>query len=433
MPGANAAPSFGEANRTWARIALLSFGGPAAQIALMHRVLVDEEGWIDEQRFLHALNFCTLLPGPEAQQLATYIGWLLHGIRGGLVAGLLFILPGIIAIMGLSWLYVLTGNVGAVAGLLFGLKAAVLAIVVHALQRIAARAFKSNWQRVLALAAFILLYFLAAPFPLVVLGAGLIGWWMSRGMPAASVVPTARVGWRQTLDAALPWAAIWLIPVGALIFFLGPDNVFSQIATFFSTAAMVTFGGAYAVLAYVGQQAVGHFGWLKPGEMLDGLGLAETTPGPLIMVLQFVGFLAAYRDPGMLNPLLAGTIGGLIATFVTFAPCFLWIFAGAPHVERLRGNPRLSGALAGITAATVGVIASLALWFAVHAVFTRAVRIDQGPLNFDWPILASVNPWAALLALAAAVAIFRFKLGIATTIFVSAAVGVVLHYAGLVA
>ena len=208
----------------------------------------------------------------------------------------------------MSWLYVLTGNVGAVAGMLFGLKAAVLAIVLHALQRIAARAFKSNWQRALALAAFVLLFFLAAPFPLVVLGAGLIGWWMSRGSPAVTALrQPRRVGWLQTLNTALPWLAIWLIPVGALVFFLGPDNVFSQIATFFSTAAMVTFGGAYAVLAYVGQQAVEHYGWLKPGEMLDGLGLAETTPGPLIMVLQFVGFLAAYRDPGMLNPLLAGT------------------------------------------------------------------------------------------------------------------------------
>jgi chromate transporter len=427
------APSFADANRTWARIALLSFGGPAAQIALMHRVLVDEKGWIDEERFLHALNFCTLLPGPEAQQLATYIGWLFHGVRGGLVAGLLFIIPGIVAIMGLSWLYVLTGNVGAVAGLLFGLKAAVLAIVLHALQRLAGRAFKTNGQRALAFAAFILLFFLAAPFPLVVLGAGLIGWWVSRGTPAAPITPTERVGWQQTLMGALPWLAIWLIPVGALLLFLGPDNVFSQIATFFSTAAMVTFGGAYAVLAYVGQQAVEHYGWLKPGEMLDGLGFAETTPGPLIMVLQFVGFLAAYRDPGMLNPLFAGTMGGLIATFVTFAPCFLWIFAGAPHVERLRGDARLSGALAGITAAVVGVIASLALWFAVHALFARAIQVDQGPLDFDWPVLASINPWAAMLAAVAAVAIFRFKVGIALTILGAAAIGVLLHFAGLVA
>ena len=429
----DAAPSFAEANRTWARIALLSFGGPAAQIALMHRVLVDEKGWIDEQRFLHALNFCTLLPGPEAQQLATYIGCLFHGVRGGLVAGLLFILPGIVAIMALSWLYVLTGNVGAVAGMLFGLKAAVLAIVLHALQRIAARAFKSKWQRVLALAAFMLLFFVAAPLPLVVLGAGLVGWWMTRGVRADSVTLSAQVGWKRTLNLALPWFTIWLIPVCGLVFVLGPDHVFSQIATFFSTAAMVTFGGAYAVLAYVGQQAVEHYGWLKPGEMLDGLGLAETTPGPLIMVLQFVGFLAAYRDPGMLNPLVAGTIGGLIATFVTFAPCFLWIFAGAPHVERLRGNVRLSGALAGITAAVVGVIASLALWFAVHALFARVSRVDQGPFDFDWPVLASINPWAALLAVAAAVAIFRFKLGIAPTILAAAAAGFALSAAELVA
>ena len=425
--------SLGEAFQSWLRVASLSFGGPAGQIAVMHRILVEEKRWVSEERFLHALNYCMLLPGPEAQQLATYIGWLLHGVRGGLVAGLLFILPGIVAIMGLSWLYVLTGNVGAVAGMLFGLKAAVLAIVLHALQRIAARAFKTNWQRALAVAAFVLLFFLAAPFPLVVLGAGLVGWWMSRRVPAGDFAPTARVGWMQTLASALPWLAAWLIPVGGLLFFLGPDNVFSQIATFFSTAAMVTFGGAYAVLAYVGQQAVEHYGWLKPGEMLDGLGLAETTPGPLIMVLQFVGFLAAYRDPGMLHPLLSGTIGGLIATFVTFAPCFLWIFAGAPHVERLRGNPRLSGALAGITAAVVGVIASLALWFAVHALFARSVRIDQGPLDFDWPILATINPWAALLALSAAVAIFRFRLGIAPTILAAAAAGFALSAAGLVA
>ncbi len=430
MTSAGPRVTFAEANRTWARIALLSFGGPAAQIALMHRVLVDEKGWIDEQRFLHALNFCTLLPGPEAQQLATYIGWLLHGVRGGLVAGLLFILPGAVAIMGLSWLYVLTGNVGVVAGMLFGLKAAVLAIVLHALHRIAARAFTTHWQRALALAAFVLLFFVAAPFPLVVLGAGLIGWWMSRGVPAVTFIPTDRVGWRRTLGAALPWLALWLIPVGALNLLLGQGHVLSQIATFFSSTAMVTFGGAYAVLAYVGQQAVEHFGWLRPGEMLDGLGLAETTPGPLIMVLQFVGFLAAYRAPGALDPLLAGTIGGLIATFVTFAPCFLWIFAGAPHVERLRGNARLSGALAGITAAVVGVIASLALWFAVHTLFARVTRFDQGPLAFDWPILATVNPWGALLAAAAAVAIFRFRIGIAPTILAAAAAGVVLSVTG---
>ncbi|MDQ3077383.1 MAG: chromate efflux transporter [Pseudomonadota bacterium] len=425
------APGFGEATRTWARIALLSFGGPAAQIALMHRVLVEEKGWIDEQRFLHALNFCTLLPGPEAQQLATYVGWLFHGVRGGIVAGMLFILPGVVTIMALSWLYVLTGNVGIVAGLLFGLKAAVLAIVLHALGRIARRALVARWQRVLGLAAFLLLFFLSAPFPLVVFGAGLVGWWKVRTVARPAKAPAYRIGWGQSVRLAAPWLASWLLPVAALLLLLGPGHVLSQIATFFSGAAMVTFGGAYAVLAYVGQQAVENYHWLTAREMLDGLGLAETTPGPLIMVLQFVGFLAAYRDPGMLDPLLAGTIGGLAATFVTFAPCFLWIFAGAPHIEQLRDRPGLTGALSGVLAAVVGVIASLALWFAVHALFRSTLRIDWAPFAFDVPVIPSIDPWAAMLAFAAALAIFRFKLGIGATIAGAAAAGMLLTALGV--
>ena len=427
------APPLAEATRIWVRIALLSFGGPAGQIALMHRVLVDEKQWVEEDQFLHALNFCTLLPGPEAQQLATYIGWLMHGIRGGLVAGLLFILPGVLAIMALSWLYVLTGHVAVVAGITFGLKAAVLAIVLHALHRIAGRALKTRSQRMLALSAFLLLFFLGAPFPLVVLLAGIFGWWTAPPGTNPAVQGSPGPSWRQSLGAIVTWSAVWLLPLLALLALLGPDHVFSRIATFFSGAAMVTFGGAYAVLAFVGQQAVEHYRWISPGEMLDGLGFAETTPGPLIMVVQFVGFLAAYRNSGILDPLVAGTLGGLIATFVTFAPCFLWIFAGAPHVERLRGNARLSGALQGITAAVVGVIGSLSLWFAVHTLFAATLRLDRGPVAFDLPILSSLILAALCLALASTIAIFRFRIGVVPVILASAAAGAALSAAGLTA
>lgn len=410
------------------RVATLSFGGPAAQIAMMHRVIVEEKGWVDEERFLHALNFCTLLPGPEAQQLAVYLGWLLHGVRGGLVAGLLFIAPGVIAIMGLSWLYVLYGNVGWVGGLLFGLKAAVLAIVAHAVHRLASRALKQRWQYWTAVCAFVLIAFTVVPFPIIVIAAGVIGWRTQPGhisAPADSASPVPPSLTRR----AMPWLVGWLAPVAMLFVVLGPDNVMTQIAGFFSAAAVVTFGGAYTVLTFVAQQAVEHFHWLGAREMLDGLGLAETTPGPLIMVLQFVGFLAAYRHPGVLDPLVAGTIGGLLATFVTFAPCFLWIFAGAPYVERLRGNARVSGALAGITAAAVGVIASLAFWFAIHALFARSNLVSSGPLRFNVPEVTTISPAATLLALAAAVAIFRFKLGVVPTILVTAAAGIVLRLA----
>jgi chromate transporter len=425
-----AKPTLREASGAWTRIALLSFGGPAAQIAMMHRVIVEEEKWVEEEQFLHALNFCTLLPGPEAQQLATYIGWLLHGVRGGLVAGLLFIAPGIASIMVLSWLYVLYGNLGWVEGLLFGLKAAVLAIVVHAVHRLAHRALKARWQYWVTASAFLVIAFTLIPFPLVVLGAGLAGWLIGRNhIAVASVTPV--VTGQSFVARAAPWLLIWLIPVALLLAALGPHHVFTQIAWFFSGAAIVTFGGAYTVLAFVAQQAVDHFHWLSAQEMLDGLGLAETTPGPLIMVLQFVGFLAAFRNPGMLNPLLAGTLGGLLATFVTFAPCFLWIMAGAPYVERLRSNARLSGALAGVTAAAVGVIASLALWFGVHTLFGHTERYVAGLLRVDVPQLATLNLPALLLAAAAAVAIFRFKVGVVPTILGAAGVGIVLRLAGL--
>ena len=447
--------SFAEAARVWARIALLSFGGPAGQIAVMHRILVEEKRWISEGRFLHALNYCMLLPGPEAQQLATYVGWLMHRTAGGLLAGGLFILPGVISIMALSYVYAAFGKLGIVAALFFGLKAAVLAIVLDAVVRIGKRALQNGVMVALAATAFVGIFFFAVPFPIIVFGAALIGFVGGRlGWPAFTVqgghgpakaesglidsllgdeLPEhARPTIYQSLRVAAVWLALWLIPVFALFLILGPGHVYSEIATFFSKMAMVTFGGAYAVLAYVAQEAVEHYRWLQPGEMLDGLGMAETTPGPLIMVLQFVGFMAAFRDPGALSPLLAGTLGGLLATWVTFAPCFLWIFLGAPFIERLRGNKALSAALSTITAAVVGVILNLALWFAIHTMF-REVRAIRGfGFDFDMPVLASVNLPALILAAAAALAIFRFKVGTFTVLAACALAGIALYVTGAI-
>ena len=381
----------------WLRVAMLSFGGPAGQIAVMHRILVEEQRWVSESRFLHALNFCMLLPGPEAQQLATYIGWLMHRTWGGIMAGGLFILPGMIAIMGLSHVYAAYGNVGLVAALFFGLKAAVLAIVLHAIVRIGRRALSNRVM--VAIAAAVLHRHLRARRAVPGDRAGGRGHRLRRrpGGSAAFRPQPATAGDHQNaadgdalLGEDLPaharppvaralaigavWLLLWLVPVAAILLTLGADSVYAKIAVFFSKMAMVTFGGAYAVLAYVAQQAVDGYGWLAPGEMLDGLGMAETTPGPLIMVVQFVGFMAAYRDPGSLAPALAGTLGGLLTTWVTFTPCFLWIFLGAPFVETLRGNRALSGALSMITAAVVGVILNLALWFAIHTMFRRRSR-----------------------------------------------------------
>lgn len=444
--------SFGAAARVWARIALLSFGGPAGQIALMHRVLVEEKRWVSEARFLHALNYCMLLPGPEAQQLATYIGWLMHRTAGGIVAGGLFILPGAVAIMALSMIYAAFGGLGVVAALFFGLKAAVLAIVLQAVVRVGRRALKGPAMVAVAAAAFVAIYALKVPFPLIVAAAALVGYVGARagvpaflgpaghGAAAAAAADDSLLGdgdpdhaapdARRTLRVAAVWLALWLVPVAALLVLLGPDDVFTRIAVFFSKMAVVTFGGAYAVLAYVAQQAVDTYGWLKPGEMLDGLGLAETTPGPLIMVLQFVGFLAAYRDPGALPPMLAGVLGGLLATWVTFTPCFLWIFLGAPHVERLRGNRALAGALSAVTAAVVGVILNLALWFAVHTIFRQVGEARLGPLVLDVPDWASVDVAALALAAIAIVAVFRLKAGLFTVLGGCAAAGVALWLAG---
>jgi chromate transporter len=445
---------FSEAVRVWSRIALLSFGGPAGQIAVMHRILVEEKKWIGEARFLHALNFCMLLPGPEAQQLATYIGWLLHRTRGGLVAGMLFILPGLVAIMALSWAYVLWGNVGSVAALLFGLKAAVVAIVFQAVVRIGRRALRHRARVALAAAAFLALFLLKAPFPLVVLAAGLIGFAAGkRGSRAFSggghegdgaggladadsalgeeIPAHARRGGARLLGLALLLLALWLAPVLLLAAILGPGNVYAKIGVFFSKMAVVTFGGAYAVLAWVAQAAVDRFGWLAPGEMLDGLGLAETTPGPLIMVTQFVGFLAAFRDAGGLPPLLAGTLGGLLTTWVTFTPCFLWIFLAAPHVERLRENRALAGALSAITAAVVGVILNLAVWFALHFLFRSSAPQRWGPVSLDVPQWASLDPAALILAAAAAIAMFRFRVGAIAALGGCALAGMLLRSVGI--
>jgi chromate transporter len=453
-PAAPAHPTFAEATRVWLKVALLSFGGPAAQIALMHRVLVDEKRWISDSRFLHALNYCMLLPGPEATQLATYVGWLLHKTRGGLVAGVLFVTPGIIAIMALSWIYALYGRVGFVAALFFGLKAAVLAVVLEAVARVGKRALKNTTLISLAAAAFVAIFFLKIPFPLVVLGAGVIGYLGGRwnfsgfdvnllhGPAKGAAVIDALIDKQQPehtkpdlvrfIRISVSWLAVWLGPVTILLLAFGDANVFSRIGVFFSKMAMVTFGGAYAVLAYVAQQAVENYEWLSAGEMLDGLGLAETTPGPLIMVLQFVGFLAAFRDPGALHPLLAGTLGGLLATWVTFAPCFLWIFAGAPYVETLRNNKALAAALAAITAAVVGVILNLAIWFAVHTIFAQVREISLGPIQFDAPVFSSVNGWALILSGAAVIAMLGFKARMIPTLAVCATAGVAIYLMGLI-
>ncbi len=427
-------PSFKEALRVWARIGCLSFGGPAAQIAMMQREVVDERHWVSDRRFLHALNFCMLLPGPEAMQLATYLGWLMHGVKGGVAAGLLFVLPGAAVMLALSFIYAILGDVPLVAGLFFGLKCAVLILVVEALLKVAKRALKGALPWVLAAAAFIALFAFDLPFPLVVLGAAAIGYAAPQAF-AAGGHGKPREGAPAALDAALladpgriaamaPLArraglvalALWVWPV-ALLMPMG--GVFADIAWFFSKMAVVTFGGAYAVLAYVAQEAVEHYRWLSAPEMLAGLGLAETTPGPLILVLQFVGFLAGWRDSGALG----GVAGAGLTLWVTFLPCFAWIFLGAPYIEKLHDMARLRGALAGVTAAVVGVIANLALWFALRVIFARM----DGILPDPW----SLQPAALLLSVLAGVCLFRLKLGVVSVLAVTALAGLVLRLTGL--
>ncbi len=445
LPGPAHGIGFAAALRVWARVAALSFGGPAGQIAVMHRILVEEKRWIGDRRFLQALNFCMLLPGPEAHQLTIYLGWLMHGVRGGLVAGLLFVLPGFVSMMALSAIYVAYGDTDLLAGLFFGLKAAVLAVVVQAVVRIGRRALGSRPLQAIAAAAFVAIFAFDVPFPLIVLAAGLLGWLGARsgllvdnggghGASAGGVADAdsllgaetpahAQPGRRGTWRAAAGLALAWLVPVAALVLAFGPDQTFARLAVFFSKMAVVTFGGAYAVLAYVAQEAVQHRQWLAPGEMLDGLGLAETTPGPLIMVVQFVGFLAAFRSPGAVDPWLAAVLGATLVTWVTFVPSFLWIFLGAPYIERLRGRAALGAALAAITAAVVGVILNLALWFALHVVFRQVAPWTGFGLTLDLPVWSSLDPAALALTLGALVAVFRLRLGMAPVLALWSALG----------
>lgn len=441
-------PTFAEATKVWAAIGFLSFGGPAGQIALMHRMLVEERKWISEPRFLHALNFCMLLPGPEAQQLATYVGWLLHGTRGGLVAGTLFVLPGFAVILTLSALYAAFRETAWLDTLFFGLKAAVLAIVLEAVVRIGRRALRTNLAVATAAIAFVAIFVFGVPFPVIVIGAGLFGYAFTRMMPNA-LAPGANGGkaaedtvdsaalnrvdptFRRAVFVTLSSLALWAAPAILLGLAIGFDTIFTEIALFFSWLAVVTFGGAYAVLAYVADAAVAGFGWLNPGEMLDGLAMAETTPGPLILVLSFVGFLAAFRDAGGLDPMVAGLLGGLLTAWVTFVPSFLLIFLGAPYMERLRGNRNLSGALAAITAAVVGVILNLALWLGLHVLFREVVVLDLGVARPAWPVWSTLDPWALGLMLVAVLALFRFHLGIVATLGICAVLGVAIRVAGL--
>ena len=435
-------PTFRETLRVWLRIGCLSFGGPAGQIALLHREVVDNRNWVSDRRFLHALNFCTLLPGPEAQQLATYLGWLMHGPRGGLAAGLLFIIPGALVMLALSLIYVLFGAVPLIAALFFGLKSAVLVLVVEALLRVGRRALKGQLAWTLAATAFIALFLFNIPFPIVVLAAALTGYILPNHFTSASH-RTAKPGPPALIDAVMDAdpthaprqattarragiiaLALWLIPLGLII---PLENTFADIALFFSKMAVVTFGGAYAVLAYVAQDAVERLQWLTAPEMLTGLGLAETTPGPLILVLQFVGFLAGHRAPGTLTGIQGGIIGSAITLWMTFTPCFAFVFLGAPLIERLHSNRALAGALAAVTASVVGVIANLALWFAIQVLFRQTTPIRAAWLSFEAPIWTTIDPYALLLATTAAIALLYLNLGVIRTLAICSAASLALH------
>jgi chromate transporter len=439
--------SFGEALRVWTKIGWLSFGGPAGQIALMHRELVERRRWISETRFLHALNYCMLLPGPEAQQLATYIGWLLHRTWGGIVAGGLFVVPGAIVMLALSWLYVRYSSLGPVAALFFGLKAAVLAVVVEAVLRIGRRALRNGFMVAIAAVAFLAIYFFKVPFPWIVVGAALLGAvarqiWPQYFQQAASTDPRAEQDFvvdrmyeagqlahaqpsaRRALKLAVICIALWTAPVVLVAAWLGTEHVLAREGAIFGQTAIVTFGGAYAVLAYVGQRAVEELHWLRPGEMIDGLAMAETTPGPLIMVLQFVGFVAAYRFATPLDPWLSAVLGACLTTWVTFVPSFAFIFVGAPYVESLRQHRGLNAALSCVTAAIVGVILNLSVWFATHTLFGRVDARTYGIVHVDIPAWSTVEPVALLLAAGSMIAMLRFKVGMAWVLTASALIGV---------
>jgi chromate transporter len=393
-------PSLAELTHVFARIGCLSFGGPAAQIALMHHEVVEKRAWVAEKEYLSALSFCMLLPGPEAMQLATWIGWRSHGVRGGLIAGLLFVIPGALVVLALSAIYAVWGQVPVVSALFLGVQAAVLAVVVEALIRIGRRGLKSGWQRGIAVAAFVALFAFALPFPVVIVGAAALGTILATqsAKPTPSAAPTT-ISLKESLSSGLIWSAVWLVPLAALWWFEG--GLLWEIGAYFSQLALLTFGGAYAVLAWMVQDVVQVQGWLTTGQMMTGLGLAETTPGPLILVTEFVGFMAGWQVGGW-DMALAGAG---VALWMTFAPCFLWIFFGAPHLARLTAIPRLSAALAGVTAAVVGVIASLSLWFALHVLFSRTRDVSFGPMHLDLPDLSSLQPWPFVIAVAASYAL----------------------------
>ena len=427
------APAFSDLVRVFARIGCLSFGGPAGQVALMHSEVVEKRRWVGEEQYLHALNFCHLLPGPEAQQLATWIGWRLHGLKGGLAAGLLFVIPGALVMLALSTLYALAANLDWFAALFLGIKAAVLAIVIQALIRIGQRALDTRFKQALAFAAFLALFLFDLPFPLVVLGAGAFGMFVAAYRPEwfalkpiAGAQPAARPPRVTMARTVLAWGTIWALPLGLVLATLGQDHVLWDIGLFFSQLAIVTFGGAYAVLAYMAQEAVQTFAWLQPGEMADGLGLAETTPGPLILVTQHVGFLAAFRSPEPFSPITAGIIGAALTTWVTFAPCFLWIFTFAPWIERLQRATRLKGGLAALTAAVVGVISNLSVWFALHVLFAQVTRTALGPMTLQLPEIASFDWRATVMTVAGGLMLFALKWSIFRTLAMLAVAGLAL-------
>ena len=437
--------SFREAARFWITLGFINFGGPAGQISLMHEEIVDRRKWVSNGRFLHALNFCMLLPGPEAQQLAIYLGWLLHRVRGGLVAGITFVLPSVFVMFGLSWLYAVHGDVTWVSAVFAGLAPAVIAIVAAATIRIGTKALANGLMLGVAIAAFVAIFLLHVPFPLIVLGAVLIGFAggamrpdlfdvgvaheleeqeriaIRDDAPRASHTVPSRARAARTLVIGL---LVWLVPIAAIAAWRGPGDTLTEMGWFFSRASLVTFGGAYAVLAYVNVAAVQTYGWLLPGQMVVGLGLAESTPGPLIMVLEFVGFVGAYQNPGELDPLVAGSIGAFVAVWATFAPCFLWIFLGAPYVEGLRGNRRLAAALETVTAAVVGVIANLAVTFAIATLFEQVGTARLlGRFEVPSPVWSSIDVFAATIAAVAFVGLWRFGWKVLPVIGASALAG----------
>lgn len=438
---------FKDALRVWIKVALYSFGGPAGQIAVMHKFIVEEKKWISEERFLHALNYCMLLPGPEAQQLSVYIGWLLHKTKGGLVAGLLFVLPGFLSILLLSIVYALLKETVFVEAIFYGVKPAIMAIVVAAMIKIGKKTLKNEYMVAIAIFSFLAIFVFGVPFPLIIITAGIAGLAGGKLMPSKFLViktheasgsdkgkylidglPSAMPSTLATLWTILFWLLLWVLPIAFIYLVIGSDNIFMAEGLFFSKAAVITFGGAYSVLAYIAQQAVETYNWLLPGEMMDGLGMAETTPGPLIQVVQFVGFMGAYRMPGTLDPLMAGFLASVLVTWVTFVPCFLFIFAGAPYIEYLRGKKFLTAALSAITSAVSGVILNLALWFSIHTIFNNTTQLTRGGLDMTYPVWSSVDWGSLVIAVGAFVLMFRFRLNMFKLLGASVVAGLLWYF-----